>query len=78
MNCRKLPPIFILVVMSLSLRVEAVQALASPAGLGLHYIGSARQFFFDEDIVETLERSARRLNVAEKVTPNPVLRRDRP
>ena len=77
MNCRKLPPIFILVVMSLSLRVEAVQALASPAGPGLHYIGSARQFFFDEDIVETLERSARRLNVAEKVTPNPVLRRDR-
>ena len=53
-------------------------SLAAPPGPGLHSIGAERQFFFDDDIVETMERTARRLNPAVKVLPNPVVPRDQP
>src|SRR5437868_5298419 len=52
--------------------------LRADAPTGLHHIGSAKQFFFDDEIVETMERTARRLNPAVKVTPNPVIVRDKP
>jgi hypothetical protein len=44
----------------------------------LHHIGSQRQFFFDDAIVEKMERTRRRLNTAVKVEANPIIRRDRP
>lgn len=52
----------------------AATALAS----GLHPIGSEKQFFFDDAIVETLENTKLRLNVAEKLADNPVIKADRP
>lgn len=52
---------------------------AAPAtGPGLHFIGAARQYFYDDAIVETLDHTKPRLNFAEKVAPNPVLPVDRP
>ena len=54
------------------------QGPAAPAGPGLRYIGSARQFFFDDGMVETMDHTARRLNPAVKVAPNPVIPRDQP
>jgi len=45
---------------------------------GLHPIGSQRQFFFDEALVERLTNTRLRLNTASKVDPNPIIKRDRP
>jgi len=45
---------------------------------GLHPIGSQRQFFFDDQIVETMDRTTRRLNPAVKLADNPVIKQDRP
>ncbi len=45
---------------------------------GLHYIGTQRQFFFDETIVEKLVNTRTRLNPAVKVQPNPILQIDKP
>jgi len=53
-------------------------AVLSPAGAALRPIGSERQYFFDDAMVETLVNTARRLNPAEKLEQNPVLRRDKP
>lgn len=45
---------------------------------GLHPIGTQRQLFFDDDIVETMVNTKRRLNAAVKVTEDPIIKRDRP
>ena len=44
----------------------------------LRPIGSERQYFFDDAIVETLVNTKRRLNPAVKLADNPVIRRDKP
>jgi hypothetical protein len=41
-------------------------------------IGSARQFFFDDQIIETLDNTRPRLNPAVKLAANPVIKRDKP
>jgi len=48
------------------------------AGSGLRDIGSERQYFFDDGIVETTNNTKRRLNPAVKVADNPVIKRDKP
>ncbi|MFZ9683473.1 MAG: hypothetical protein ACO3DQ_09780, partial [Cephaloticoccus sp.] len=50
----------------------------SAFGAGLHPINSERQFFFDDAIVETLENTKLRLNLAEKLADNPVIKADKP
>lgn len=45
---------------------------------GLRDIGSQRQFFFDDQIVETMENTRRRLNPAVKEPSNPIIKRDKP
>lgn len=45
---------------------------------GLHNIGSQRQFFFDDEIVESLENTRPRLNPAVKEETNPVIKREKP
>jgi len=52
--------------------------LAPAAPAALRPIGSAKQYFFDDEIVETLTNTARRLNPAVKLANNPVIRRDKP
>ncbi|MGK0237245.1 MAG: hypothetical protein ACI92G_000703 [Candidatus Pelagisphaera sp.] len=41
-------------------------------------IASARQFFFDDQIIETLDNTRPRLNPAVKLADNPVIKRDKP
>ena len=52
--------------------------LASSAIAALRPIGSQRQFFFDDQIVETMDNPMRRLNPAVKLADNPVIKADRP
>ena len=52
--------------------------LASSAIAALRPIGSQRQFFFDDQIVETMDNTMRRLNPAVKLADNPVIKADRP
>ncbi len=44
----------------------------------LRPISTERQFFFDDEIVETMTNTARRLNPAVKLDGNPVIQRDKP
>ena len=53
-------------------------ALVLTASAALRPIGTERQFFFDDEIVETLVNTKRRLNPAVKLADNPVIRRDKP
>ncbi len=45
---------------------------------GMRAIGSQRQLFLDESIIETMEHTRPRLNPAVKVTNNPIITRDKP
>ena len=58
------------------LLVSAVRPDATAAGL--NPIGSQRQFFFDDAIIETLENTRQKLNHAVKLADNPVIKRDKP
>jgi hypothetical protein len=53
-------------------------ALTSAALAALRPIGSQRQFFFDDNIVETMDNTMRRLNPAVKLADNPVIKADKP
>lgn len=53
-------------------------AILSPAAAGLRPIGGERQLFLDGTLVESTERTLRRLNPAVKSEFNPIIRRDRP
>lgn len=71
--------------MNPTLRCRCLPVALLAAGLlplavvgALRPIGSARQFFFDEDIVESLQNTKPRLNPAQKILDNPVIKRDRP
>jgi len=69
-----------------SLRIKSLLvALGLTSGLspdvaaaGLNPIGSQRQFFFDDAIIETMENTRQKLNPAVKLADNPVIKRDRP
>jgi len=59
--------------------VFAGVALLSPwASAAMRPIGSTRQFFFDDEIVETMSNTRPRLNPAVKLADNPVIQRDKP
>jgi len=62
---------------TLSINLFSVLLLSSTFG-ALRPIGSDRQFFFDDKIVETMDHTVRRLNPAVKLADNPVIRRDKP
>ena len=53
-------------------------ALIPTAMAALRPIGSERQFFFDDGIVETMDNTMRRLNPAVKLADNPVIKADKP
>ena len=69
-----------------SLRIKSLLvALGLTSGLspdvaaaGLNPIGSQRQFFFDDAIIETMENTRQKLNPAVKLADNPVIKRDKP
>lgn len=62
---------------ALSTILFPVMSLAITYG-ALNPIGSERQLFFDDEIVETMDHTARRLNPAVKLADNPVIKRDKP
>ncbi|MEO7298598.1 MAG: hypothetical protein ABI042_08495 [Verrucomicrobiota bacterium] len=62
---------------SRTLILSAVLACSS-ATAGLLPVGSQRQFFFDDSIIETTQNTMRRLNPAVKVSPNPIIKADKP
>jgi len=45
---------------------------------GMNPIGSKRQFFFDQSMIENLINTKHRLNAAEKYEFNPIIKKDRP
>ncbi len=53
-------------------------AIVPQAMSSLRPIGNERQFFFDDEIVESMENTKRRLNTAVKLADNPVIKRDKP
>ena len=75
---------FVLILFAFSFLQPALSAQAKdsaekPANIrGLLHIGSQRQLFLDESIVETMENTKRRLNPALKSISNPVLKVDKP
>jgi hypothetical protein len=62
----------------LVLVLVAVLAAASSAAPGLISIGSKKQLFVDDFLIESLTNTKRVLNAAEKAEGNPVIRPDRP
>jgi len=60
------------------LLAAALLTTLRPAAAGLLPIGSQRQLFLDDALIESTERTMRRLNPAVKSKLNPIIRRDRP
>lgn len=52
-------------------------AILQPLRAGVPAIGRERQLFFDASLIESSERTLRRLNPAVKSEANPIIRRDR-
>lgn len=62
---------------SVSLLAALVVSLPASAA-SLNHIGSKRQLLLDDQLIESTERTMRRLNPAVKSEENPIIRRDRP